>query len=141
MLLPADACFVNTTADSSESTSNHAWQTGLNFDDSPRLEPRDSTSPKVEYVSTTYASPLDLEHPATLESAWEKDWRIRQDLISNAMRMSQVERLVVANHAKRTGIPEESLLHSLRYHWCWVDPMFPCGLQACLYEGDGCGRK
>ncbi|EXJ87954.1 hypothetical protein A1O1_04881 [Capronia coronata CBS 617.96] len=52
------------------------------------------------------------------------DQCVRRDLILNATRQRQIEPLAIANGAATANVTKEISQELLKYHWCWMHPLF-----------------
>lgn len=52
------------------------------------------------------------------------DEQVKRDLVMNATQQRQIEAFAVANSAPKVNIPKEISLELLKYHWCWIHPLF-----------------
>lgn len=54
----------------------------------------------------------------------QEEEQAKQDLRHNAQQQRQLEDFAIANTARRVNLPKEVSEELLRFHWCWVHPMF-----------------
>lgn len=52
------------------------------------------------------------------------DRRTKRVLYENANKLRQIEPLAIANTALKVNIPEHISSELLKYHWCWIHPLF-----------------
>jgi hypothetical protein len=49
---------------------------------------------------------------------------VKRNLVLNATQQRQIEPYAIANSAVKVNIPKELSLELLKYHWCWIHPLF-----------------
>ena len=54
----------------------------------------------------------------------QEDQQTKQNLVTNAGHQRQMESFAIANSAVRINVPKEISTELLKYHWCWIHPLF-----------------
>lgn len=97
-------------------------------------------------------SAMSLGQAIAIASASE-DEQVKRSLVMNAQNQRAWEDFAISNTAVKVNIPKELSDELLKYHWCWIHPLFifvsveflcqpehlahanPCtGLPACFYS-------
>jgi hypothetical protein len=100
------------------------WETDISMDDTGSVTFHNSTSPIYEPpANQRHHSPIPLAQVA-VGGSLQDDQRVRRDLIINANHQRQIEPYAIANGAAKTNVPKDLSLELLRYHWCWMHPLF-----------------
>ena len=69
------------------------------------------------------ASAVSLDQAITTTSASE-DEQVKRSLVMNAQTQRQWEDFAISNTAVKVNIPKELSDELLKYHWCWIHPLF-----------------
>ncbi|EXJ86633.1 hypothetical protein A1O3_03586 [Capronia epimyces CBS 606.96] len=99
------------------------WETDISMDETGSVTFHNSTSP-------IYEPPMAQHHPSTpvsqahMSGTVQDDQRVRRDLILNATHQRQIESFAIANGAAKANVPKEISQELLKYHWCWMHPLF-----------------
>ncbi|KIW93911.1 uncharacterized protein Z519_05226 [Cladophialophora bantiana CBS 173.52] len=99
------------------------WEADISVDDSGGVTFHNSTSPIHEPPSSQRHHPpiaAQLSYSGNLH----EDQRVKRDLILNATHQRQIEPFAIANGAAKTNVPKEISHELLKYHWCWMHPLF-----------------
>lgn len=99
------------------------WETDISVDDNGSVTFHNSTSPIYEPPSSQRHHPIAIAQ-VSYNGHPQDDQRVRRDLILNATHQRQIEPFAVANGAAKTNVPKEVSLELLKYHWCWMHPLF-----------------
>ncbi|KIX03271.1 uncharacterized protein Z518_06823 [Rhinocladiella mackenziei CBS 650.93] len=100
------------------------WETDISVDDNGSVTFHNSTSPIHEPPSTQpHHSPIPAAH-VNSNGDPQDDQRVRRDLILNANHQRQIEPFAIANGAAKANVPKEISHELLKYHWCWMHPLF-----------------
>lgn len=73
-----------------------------NLEQSAQISPQQLLSPKSE----------------------QEEEKAKQDLRHNAHQQRQLEDFAIANTAPRVNLPKEVSEELLKFHWCWIHPLF-----------------
>jgi hypothetical protein len=99
------------------------WEADISVDDSGGVTFHNSTSPIHEFPSSQRHQP-----PITAQLSYivnpQEDQRVKRDLILNATHQRQIEPFAIANGAAKANVPKEISHELLKYHWCWMHPLF-----------------
>jgi hypothetical protein len=68
-------------------------------------------------------SAMSLGQAIAIASASE-DEQVKRSLVMNAQTQRQWEDFAVSNTAVKVNIPKELTDELLKYHWCWIHPLF-----------------
>jgi hypothetical protein len=69
------------------------------------------------------ASAMSLGQVIAIASGSE-DEQVKRSLVMNAQTTRQWEDFAVGNTAVKLNIPKELSDELLKYHWCWIHPLF-----------------
>lgn len=69
------------------------------------------------------ASAMSLGQAIAIASASE-DEQVKRSLVLNAQTQRQWEDFAISNTAVKVNIPKELSDELLKYHWCWIHPLF-----------------
>lgn len=83
-----------------------------------------STSPIYEPPISEHNQPPTVADQAPRGATTQDDLRTRRDLILNATHQRQIEPFAIANGAAKANISKEISQELLKYHWCWMHPLF-----------------
>jgi Fungal specific transcription factor domain len=101
------------------------WETDISVDDEGGVTFHNSTSavhqPPSEVHGVTNQMPL--AHAIALAKGPD-DQNSRRALVSNATKQKQWEDYAIANTAVKANVSKEVSKELLRYHWCWIHPLF-----------------
>ena len=101
------------------------WETDISVDDTGSVTFHNSTSavhqPPSEVHGVTNQMPL--AHAIALANG-SNDEESRRALVINATKQKQWEEYAIANTAVKANISKEVSNELLKYHWCWIHPLF-----------------
>jgi hypothetical protein len=69
------------------------------------------------------SSAMSLGQVIAIASGSE-DEQVKRSLVMNAQTQRQWEDFAVGNTAVKLNIPKELSDELLKYHWCWIHPLF-----------------
>lgn len=95
------------------------------MDDNGSVTFHNSTSPIYEPPSSQrHHAPIIVAHINHHNGNPQDDQRVKRDLILNATHQRQLEPFAVANGAAKANVSKEISHELLKYHWCWMHPLF-----------------
>lgn len=99
------------------------WETDISVDDRGSISFHGSTSavhepPNLE--QTTQITPQQLLSP----KSEQEDEQTKQELRHNAQQQRRLEDFAITNTAQRVNLPKEVSEELLKFHWCWIHPVF-----------------
>ena len=100
------------------------WETDISVDDHGSVTFHNSTSAMHEPpLGADGASAMSLGQAIAIASASE-DEQVKRSLVMNAQTQRQWEDFAVSNTAVKVNISKELSDELLKYHWCWIHPLF-----------------
>lgn len=99
------------------------WEADISVDERGSITFHGSTSAVHEPVKLEQNSRMTPQHALSPESQQE-DEDTKQVLRQNAQHQRQLEEFAIANAAPRINLPKEVSEELLRFHWCWIHPLF-----------------
>jgi hypothetical protein len=99
------------------------WENAISLDDHGGIVFHNSTS-VVHEPSSNGARLTPKLNANSNHSSPHDDQRMKRDLVLNANHQRQIEHYAIANTAVKLNVPKDTSLELLKYHWCWVHPMF-----------------
>lgn len=96
------------------------WEADISVDDHGSVAFHNSTSAVHEPPDNSALHPV---HEHSVPALPHND-QMRRDLVMNATQQRQIEPYAIANGAVKVNIPKELSLELLKYHWCWIHPLF-----------------
>lgn len=99
------------------------WEADLSIDDTGGVTFHNSTSPIHEFPASQRQHPPVSAH-LNLNGNSREDQRVKRELILNATHQRQIEPFAIANGAAKANVPKEISHELLKYHWCWMHPLF-----------------
>lgn len=108
------------TGGQSQRNRHVKWEADISVDDRGGVTFHNSTSAVHEPpTDSALLSPGQMpSHPLP------HDDQMKRDLVMNATQQRQIEPYAIANSAVKVNIPKELSLELLKYHWCWIHPLF-----------------
>lgn len=134
-LLPATSPVASLTSSSRQSEYGHngilpfrsprgvKWDTDISVDDRGSISFHGSTSAVHEPPNLEQAAQITPEQLLSPKSEQEEE-QTKQDLRQNAQQQRQLEDFAIANTAQRVNLPKEVSEELLKFHWCWIHPLF-----------------
>ena len=98
------------------------WEGDISVDDHGSVSFHNSTSGLHEPPAHPMA--MDQILAPIQQSTPFEEQQAKQELLMNASHQRQMEPFAVANSAVRINVPKEISLELLKYHWCWMHPLF-----------------
>jgi hypothetical protein len=100
------------------------WETDISVDDRGSVTFHNSTSAMHEPpLGADGTSAMSLGQVIAIASGSE-DEQVKRSLVMNAQTQRQWEDFAVGNTAVKLNIPKELSDELLKYHWCWIHPLF-----------------
>ena len=99
------------------------WEADISIDDEGSVTFHNSTSAVHQPPSTAHGGQLPLAQVRALVDEPNEELA-RQSLVSNATTQKQWEEFAVANASVKVNVATEVSHELLKYHWCWVHPLF-----------------
>ena len=100
------------------------WETDISVDDRGSVTFHNSTSAMHEPpLGADGTSAMSLGQVIAIASGSE-DEQVKRSLVMNAQKQRQWEDFAVGNTAVKLNIPKELSDELLKYHWCWIHPLF-----------------
>ena len=99
------------------------WETDISIDDEGSVTFHNSTSAVHQPPSKVHGAESSFAHPNVLLDGRD-DAHARATLVSNATTQKQWEDFAIANAAHKVNVSPEVSNELLKYHWCWVHPLF-----------------
>ena len=99
------------------------WEADISVDDRGSISFHGSTSAVHEPPNLAQAvqmSPEQIKGP----QSQQQDEQTKQDLRQNAQQQRQLEGFAIANTAPHVNLPKEVSEELLKFHWCWIHPLF-----------------
>ena len=102
------------------------WETDISVDDEGSVTFHNSTSAVHQPPSDPRRLPMHmpLAEAISMASNPSEDENAKRTLIQNANEQRQWEDYAIANTAVRTNVPKELSSELLKFHWCWIHPLF-----------------
>jgi len=100
------------------------WETDISIDDNGSVTFHNSTSPIYEPPNAQRHHLTPLSQSLSPGGTAQDDQRMKRDLILNATHQRQLEPFAIANSAAKVNVPKEISHELLKYHWCWIHPLF-----------------
>ena len=97
------------------------WEAEVSVDDHGSVAFQGQTSAMYQAPDNSALRPLYQQSPSFSHSHNEQ---MRQDLVRNATQQRQIEPWAIEHGAVKVNIPKELSLELLKYHWCWIHPLF-----------------
>ena len=112
------------TPASRRSSKHVKWETDISVDDQGSVTFHNSTSAMHEPAIGAEGSPaMSLGQAIAIASSGE-DENARRQLVMNAQTTKQWEDFAVGNTAVKVNITKDLSDELLKYHWCWIHPLF-----------------
>lgn len=99
------------------------WETDISIDDEGSVTFHNSTSAVHQPPSKVHGIPSPFANPNVLPNGPD-DAVARAALVSNATTQKQWEDFAIANAAHKVNVSPEVSNELLKFHWCWVHPLF-----------------
>ena len=99
------------------------WEADISVDDRGSVSFHGSTSAVYEPPNLAQAVQMSPEHMKSPRAQQEEE-QAKQDLRQNAQQQRQLEDFAIANTASRVNLPKEVSEELLKFHWCWIHPLF-----------------
>lgn len=99
------------------------WEADISVDDRGSISFHGSTSAVHEPPNLAQAVQMSPEQMKSPRSQHQEE-SARQDLRQNAQQQRQLEDFAIANTAPRVNLPKEVSEELLKFHWCWIHPLF-----------------
>ena len=100
------------------------WETDISIDDHGGVTFHNSTSAVHEPPANSALTPVSQPGGMGEYISAQDDQRIKRDLVMNATQQRQIEPFAIANSAMKINVPKEISSELLKYHWCWMHPLF-----------------
>lgn len=99
------------------------WEADISVDDRGSISFHGSTSAVHEPPNLAQVVQMSPEQIKSPRSQQEEE-QAKQDLRENAQQQRQLEDFAIANTAPRVNLPKEVSEELLKFHWCWIHPLF-----------------
>ncbi|KPI40425.1 Nitrogen assimilation transcription factor nirA [Cyphellophora attinorum] len=96
------------------------WENDIIVDDRGKVAFNGPTSAVYEPPDNSALQPLNQQSVSSVT----KDEEMKRNLVVNATQQREIEPYAIANGAVKVNIPKELSEELLRYHWCWIHPLF-----------------
>jgi Fungal specific transcription factor domain/Fungal Zn(2)-Cys(6) binuclear cluster domain len=99
------------------------WETDISIDDEGSVTFHNSTSAVHQPPSKVHGVQMPLAQARALPNGPDAELA-RRTLVSNATTQRQWEDYAIANASVKVNVATEVSHELLKYHWCWVHPLF-----------------
>lgn len=99
------------------------WEADISVDERGSITFHGSTSAVHEPPNLEQTTRISPQYALSPESQ-QDDEDTKQVLRQNAQRQRQMEDFAIANTAPRVNLPKEVSEELLKFHWCWIHPLF-----------------
>lgn len=99
------------------------WETDISIDDEGGVTFHNSTSAVHQPPSKVHGVQMPLAQARALINGPNAELA-RRALVSNATNQKQWEDFAIANASAKVNVATEVSHELLKYHWCWVHPLF-----------------
>ena len=102
------------------------WETDISVDEEGSITFHNSTSAVHQPVteSRRHSSHVPLAEVLAMPPQPGEDENTKRALLNNATQQRQWEDYAIANTAVKVNVPKELSNELLRFHWCWIHPLF-----------------
>lgn len=94
------------------------------MDDHGGVTFHNSTSAVHEPPTNNTLTPVSQSSGVGEHASPQDDQQTKRELVMNATHQRQIEAYAIANSAVKSNVPKEISLELLKYHWCWMHPLF-----------------
>ena len=106
---------------------SHHWDADISVDDLGGVTFHNSTSaihqPAENNGEDARSSSQAVSSPLSTASSTDNE-QVKRTLVLNAANQRQWEDYAISNTAVKVNVPKEVAAELLRYHWCWIHPLF-----------------
>ncbi|KAK5106578.1 hypothetical protein LTS08_000698 [Lithohypha guttulata] len=99
------------------------WEADISVDDRGSISFHGSTSAVHEPPNLEQAAQITSQQLMSPRSQQEEE-QTKHDLRQNAQNQRQLEDFAIANTASRVNLPKDVSEELLKFHWCWIHPLF-----------------
>ena len=106
---------------------SHPWDADISVDDLGGVTFHNSTSaiyqPAENNREDAPSSSQAVSSPRSTASSTDNE-QVKRTLVLNAANQRQWEDYAISNTAVKVNVPKEVAAELLKYHWCWIHPLF-----------------
>ena len=99
------------------------WEADISVDDRGSISFHGSTSAVHEPPNPEQAIQITSQQTLSPKS-WQEQEQTKQGLRQNAEQQRHIEDYAIANTAAKVNLPKEVSEELLKFHWCWIHPLF-----------------